>query len=393
MKYRGDGEYALSGVGVLDLAGERAGFGSRLLADLGARVIRVEKPGGASPAGRSFSFRFENANKLGITLDLEKKEGQEIFLELVRRNDIVIEDFPPGYMSSLGLGQEALRGANPSVVVVSVTGFGQDGPRKGYRTSDRIASAYGGQMFICGGPENPPVKPFGHQSYYPASLFAAISALVGLREKRGGRRNLSFDISVQEAVAATLDHVLVRYFHEGTVTRREGGLQRDRGFCIFPCRDGFILLTLFQQWPTLVEWMASEDMAEDLQDKKWEEEGYRRERIDHVIGVIGRWTRSHATQELFEKGQSLRFPWAPVRSPGDLLDCPQLTARNFFMDVECPEGGQAMKYPGVPCKFGMPVPREWTPPPGPGEHNRRIYHEELGMSLPEIERLRSQGVI
>ena len=393
MKSRGDGDYALGGVGVLDLAGERAGFGSRLLADLGARVIRVEGPGGASSAGRSFSFRFENANKLGITLDLEKREGREIFLELVRRNDIVIEDFPPGYMSSLGLGQEALRGANPSVVIVSVTGFGQDGPRKGYRTSDRIASAFGGQMFICGGPENPPVKPFGHQSFYPASLFAAISALVGLREKRGGGRNLSFDISVQEAVAATLDHVLVRYFDEGTVAGREGGLQRDRGFCIFPCRDGFILITLFQQWPTLVEWMASEGMAEDLQDKIWEEEGYRRERIDHIIGVIGRWTRSHATQELFEKGQSLRFPWAPVRSPGDLLDCPQLTARNFFMDVECPEGGHVMKYPGVPCKFGMPVPREWTPPPGPGEHNRRIYHEELGMSLPEIERLRSQGVI
>ena len=198
---------------------------------------------------------------------------------------------------------------------------------------------------------------------------------------------------MQEAVVASLDQVLVRYFHEGTVAGREGGLQRDRGFCISPCRDGFILLTLFQQWPTLVEWMASENMAEDLLDRKWEEEGYRRENIDHVVGVVGRWTRTHATQELFEKGQSLRFPWAPVRSPGDLLDCPQLTARNFFVDMESRGGGQAMKYPGIPCKFGMPVPRKWTPPPGPGEHNRRIYHEELGMSLPEIDRLRSLGVI
>jgi len=393
MTVRGDGGYALSGIGILDLAGERASFGSRLLADLGARVIRVERPGGAPPAGRGYSFRFENANKLGITLDLEKKEGQEIFLELVRRNDVVIEDFPPGYMGSLGLGEEVLRGSNPSVVIVSVTGFGRDGPRKGYRTSDRIASAFGGQMFICGGPDNPPVKPFGNQSYYTASLFAAISALVGLREKRGGRRNLSFDISAQETVAASLDHVLVRYFHEGTVAGREGGLQRDRGFCIFPCRDGFILLTLFQQWPTLVEWMASEKMAGDLLDRKWEEEGYRRDHIDHVIEVVGRWTRTHATQDLFEKGQSLRFPWAPVRSPGDLPDCPQLTARNFFVEVERPEGGHPLKYPGIPCKFGMPVPGKWTPPPGPGEQNRRIYHEELGMSHPEMERLRSLGVI
>jgi crotonobetainyl-CoA:carnitine CoA-transferase CaiB-like acyl-CoA transferase len=405
MTVRTGGGYALEGVGVLDLAGEVGGFGSRLLADLGARVIKVEEPGGdpsrnagSPPAGDpgecgSLSFRFENANKLGITLNLRTGEGRRIFLELVKRSDVVMEAHPPGGMDALGLGTEALREANPSVVVVSVTGFGREGPRSGYRTSDRIASAFGGQMFICGEPGEPPRKPYGRQSYYSASLFAAIAALAGLREKRKGGKNLSFDISVQEAVAATLEHVLVRYFHGETVSGREGSLHWDRAFRIFPCRDGFILMTLFHQWPTLVEWMAGEGMAGDLQDGKWEDESFRRDRIDHVIEVIGRWTMTHTTRELFEMGQSLRFPWAPVRSPAEVLDCPQLSARNFFMGVEQPEGARPLEYPGTPCRYGMPVPEKWEPPPRPGEHNRRIFHEELGIPLREMEALRSRGVI
>lgn len=405
MKTESNRGYALQGVGVLDLAGEQGGFSSRLLADLGARVIKVEKPGGdpsreigpywgeSADPERSLFFFFNNANKLGITLDLRTKEGRRIFLELVRRNDIIIESYPPGHMETLGLGLKALREANPSIVIVSVTGFGQDGPRKDYLTCDLVASAFGGQMFISGEPEKPPIIPYGHQSYYSASLFATIAGLIGLRERRRGRKNLSFDISLQEAVTATLEHVMVRYFNEETVAKREGRLHWDRGFCIFPCRDGFILLTLFQQWPTLVEWVASENMADDLVDKKWEDDGYRREHIDHVTEVIGRWTKTHATQELYEMGQSLRFPWAPVRSPRDVLNCPQLNARKFFMDVEHSESDQTLKVPVTPYQSRMPVPEKWKAPPRIGEHNHKIYHEELGIPLQEIERLHSLGVI
>jgi crotonobetainyl-CoA:carnitine CoA-transferase CaiB-like acyl-CoA transferase len=405
VKDESDCGYALQGVGVLDLAGGQGSFSSRLLADLGARVIKVEKPGGdpsreigpylgSSPdPEKSLFFFFNNANKLGITLDLQTREGMRIFLQLVRRNDIIIESYQPGHMETLGLGLEALREANPSIVVVSVTGFGQDGARRDYLACDLVASAFGGQMFICGEPEKPPIKPYGHQSYYSASLFAAIAALIGLREKRKGQRNLFFDISLQEAVTATLEHVLIRYFNDKRVAQREGGLHWDRGFCIFPCREAFILLTLFQQWPTLVEWMASENMAEDLVDKKWEEEPYRREHIDHVIEVIDRWTRTHTAQELCEMGQSLRFPWAPVRSLRDVLCCPQLMARGFFVEVEVAGSAQILKLPGMPCRYGMPVLEKWTAPPRIGEHNHQIYHGELGIPYEEIERLVFLGVI
>ena len=405
MKDESDCGYALQGVGVLDLAGGQGSFSSRLLADLGARVIKVEKPGGdpsreigpylgSSPdPEKSLFFFFNNANKLGITLDLQTREGMRIFLQLVRRNDIIIESYQPGHMETLGLGLEALREANPSIVVVSVTGFGQDGARRDYLACDLVASAFGGQMFICGEPEKPPIKPYGHQSYYSASLFAAIAALIGLREKRKGQRNLFFDISLQEAVTATLEHVLIRYFNDKRVAQREGGLHWDRGFCIFPCREGFILLTLFQQWQTLVEWMASENMAEDLVDKKWEDEGYRRQNIDHVIQVLSRWTKTHGSQELYEMGQAFRFPWAQVRSPQEVLSCPQLKAREFFVNVDYPESSQILKFPGNPCKYEMPVRDNWKAPPRRGEHNNQIYHEELGMPLQEIESLHSLGVI
>lgn len=384
--------YALSGVGVLDLAGAQGSLGSRLLSDLGARVIKVEPPG-EGPSREIGPHPFDNANKLGITLNLHAGEGRKIFLELVARNDIIIEGGPPGFMESLGLGPDLLRKANPSIIRVSVTGYGLDGPRKDWATGDLVASASGGQMFICGAPGGPPLKPYGHQSFYTASLFAAIAALLGLREKRRRRKNLSFDISLQEAVAASLEHVTIRYFNQGKVAAREGSLHWDRAFRIFPCRDGFLLMTLFQQWPTLVEWMAGERMAEDLADAKWEDEKYRREHLDHIVEVIGRWTMTHSTRELFEMGQSLRFPWAPVRSPGEVLACPQLLARDFFKEVEHRESGRTLRYPGVPCKYGMPVPEEWKPPPRLGEHNRRIYHEEMGMSLQEMETLHSLGVI
>jgi crotonobetainyl-CoA:carnitine CoA-transferase CaiB-like acyl-CoA transferase len=186
---------------------------------------------------------------------------------------------------------------------------------------------------------------------------------------------------------------MVRYFNEEAVAKREGRLHWDRGFCIFPCRDGFILLTLFQQWSTLVEWMASENMAEDLVDKCWEDEGYRRDHIDHAIEVIGRWTRTHKSQDLYERGQFFRFPWAPVRSPREVLSCPQLKARKFFLDVEHSEGDEPMKFAGAPYKSEMLTPERWKAAPKLGEHNNQIYHEELGIPLHEIERLRSLGVI
>ncbi|MFC1823272.1 CaiB/BaiF CoA transferase family protein [Thermodesulfobacteriota bacterium] len=395
----------LTGIRILDLADETAVTCTKLLADLGARVIKVEKPGSdaarksgpflesSPPQEHSLSFCYNNTNKLGITLNLEHPEGKNIFLRLVKQYDVVVESFQPGYLDDLGLGFDALCRAHYEIILASITGFGQTGPRKAYKSCDLVASAVGGRMFVTGSPDSVPLNIFGEQSFFTASLNGAIGILLALRRRSQRKKGEHIDISLQEAVTSTLENVLVRYFYDGVVPQREGNLHWNRLFCILPCRDGFIQVTLFHQWGTLVEWMAEDGMAEDLGDEKWEDEDYRLDHIDHVIEVMGRWTRTRKTHELFETGQLMHFPWAPVQSPQDLLSNPQFNDRDFFVEVDHPEINRTIKYPGLPYQFSSVFPTSVKRAPFIGENNKQILSEELGISDDELRRLSSEGVI
>jgi len=193
-------------------------------------------------------------------------------------------------------------------------------------------------------------------------------------------------------VAATLDHVLARYFYEGVVAKRQGSLYWNNAFRIFPCRNGYILLSLFQQWETLVEWLDAEGMAEDLTDKKWLDGEKRLKQLDHIIKVLERWTKSHNVAELMEQGQLMHFPWAEVTSIPKLVGSRQLKDRGFFIEVEHPESGRRYKYPGAPCKLSRSPWQVRNYVPKVGEHNKDIY-QELGLSKEEIEALVKDGVI
>jgi len=331
---------ALYGYRVLDLTDEKARLCGRFLADMGAEVIRIERPGTPLP------FRWENLSKQSITLDIESKAGRELFKRLVDTADILAESHPPRYLEKLGLGYPRLNKINPRLIMASITPFGRDGPYRDYKADSLVAGALGGQLYVSGEPEKPPLKPFGNQSYYLASLFAAIGVLLALYRRHASGRGQHIDISLQECVAAALDHVLVRYFYEDTVAQRRGSLHWNNAFRIFPAKDGYILLSLFYQWETLVEWLASENMAEDLTEEKWQNRDYCLEYIDHIIEVLERWTKSHSRAELVEKAQLMRFPWAEVASVDDLLASPQLKARNFWVDVE--HQGRKYKLPGTP---------------------------------------------
>ena len=391
MNRRGNENSALSGYRVLDLTDEKGVFCSRLLADMGAEVIRVEK--GGSDSTRRLVFEGNNLGKRSVTLNLEVRRGQGIFKRLVKTADIAVESYQPGYLEALGLGYTALSEINPHLIMASITDFGQSGPYRHYKSADIVASALGGQMYVCGEPQLPSLKPFGNQAYYTASLFAANGVLLALWHRHTSGRGQHIDISIQECVAATLDHVLVRYFYQGVVARRRGSLHWNNAFRIFPCRDGYILLSLFQQWETLVEWLNDEGMAEDLTDEKWQERGKRLEQLDHVIGVLERWTKSHTVAELVEKGQLMHFPWAEVTSIPRLVDSPQLKERSFFVTVEHSESGRKYKFPGAPCKLSRSPWRVGTRVPAPGEHNMEVYHGELGLSVKDVEALIKEGVI
>ena len=395
----------LEGIRVLDLADEKASFCSKLLADMGASVIKIERPGGdpsrkigpflgdSSHPERSLFFFHNNTNKLGITLNLEHIEGKKIFSRLVERADIMVESFPPGYLGELGLDFEMLGETNPKLILVSVTGFGQNGPRNKYKSCDIVTSAFSGQMYVSGSPSTPPLKPFGEQSYYTASLFAAVAILLALRKRAQSGKGEHIDISMQEAVVSTLEHVWVRYFYEKIISKRQGNLYWNNHFCILPCKDGHIVISLFQQWETLVEWMASEGMAEDLIEESWKEKEYRQNHLDHVIEVIQRWTRIHTARELFELGQLMHFPWAPIYSIREVLRSPHLNSRGFFIEVDHPEIATSIKVPGAPYKFNDCSLDRWKRAPLIGEDNIQIYQKELGLSDEELKRLYSIHVI
>ena len=395
----------LTEIRVLDLSDEKGSFCSKLLADMGAYVIKVEKPGGNSSRmigpfwgdsphpERSLSFFYNNTNKFGITLNVECDAGRKLFAQLISKTDVVVESFPPGYLDKLGLGFDSLSETNPRLIMASITGFGQTGPRKDFKSCDLVASAFGGQISISGSPSLPPIKPFGEQSYLAASLFAAVGILLALQGSARNGKGEHIDISLQEAAISTLDHVMIRYFHEHVITKRQGNRHWNNFFSILPCKDGFIHLTPFQHWETLVEWLDSEGMARDLHEEKWRDEAYRIEHADHVIEVLQEWTMTHTAHELFELGQLMRFPWAPIHSPEEVLASPQLKARGFFMDCKGPEIPSVLKYPGLPYTFSTPFSFPCKRAPLIGEDNANVYQRELGLQDEDLARLSSEGVI
>jgi len=403
---------------VLDLANEKASFCSKLLANLGAEVIKVEPPGGDRSrwigpfwkniphSERGLPFWYNNTNKLGITLNLETREGREIFCQLASKADVIIETFPPGYLGKNGLDYESLSKLNPRLILASVTGFGQTGPYRQYKSCDIIASATGGQMHVCGAPDTPPLKPYGEQSYYVASLFTAIGILIALRERNHSGRGQHIDVSLQEAIAATLEHVLVRYFSNNTVSQRQGSFHPDNSFYLLPCKDGYILLMMDRDWDILVDWLDSEGMASDLKEERWQEEEYRRQHWSHIVDVLTRWTKTHTRGELFELGQLMHLPWAPVASLEEMVNSPQLLARNFFVSVKHPELPGAglkphtYKYPGFPYRFFAHRAQndkksQWNIRQAPllGEHNTQVYQGKLGLSIADLKRLSANNVI
>lgn len=399
------GAYALQGLRVLDAGGGTGAFCGKLLADMGADVVKVEPPGGeeARRAGpflhdtvdpeKSLSFWYENTSKRGITLDLEGARGQDIFRGLARAADVVVEALPAGHLNDLSLGYDELGKLNPGLIMTSISSFGQTGPYKDYRSCDMVASALGGQMYVCGDMDTPPLRPYGEQAYLVASIFGAIGTLMALHHRHFSGRGQFVDIAVHECLAGVIEHVNVRFLYEGIVARRQGSLHWDGAFRVFRCKDGYILLSLFREWDTVVEWLESEGMAADLKDEKWRDPEARRREAEHVVEVLESWTKEHRGAELMEQGQLMGLPWAVVNSIRSVGETHQLLERGFFVEVAHPEEGASFGYPGAPYRLSRSPWRILRRAPLIGEHNEEILGGELGISKAEMADLASEGVI
>jgi crotonobetainyl-CoA:carnitine CoA-transferase CaiB-like acyl-CoA transferase len=372
---------------VIDLADEKGMLCSKLLSDMGAEVIRIEKPGQKIPR------IYANAGKRNITLDIESKKGQYLFKRIINNSDILVESFSPGYLPSMDLDYPELEKTNPRLIMASITNFGQTGPYRDFKSSDLVSAALGGQLSVCGDPDKPPLKPYGPQAFNTASLFAANGILLALWQRHTSGKGQYLDISVHESVASTLDHVLVRYFYEREVASRQGSLYWNNAFRIFRCKDGSILLSLSHQWDTLVELLASEGMAEDLLDEKWKDAARRNKEIGHIIEILGKWTLTHEVDELVELGQLMHFPWAKVASIPEVVNNPQLNDRGFFIEAIDPDSGKTFKFPGAPFKMSQSPLKINPTVPFAGEYNHDFYRHQLGLTEAEIAILIREKVV
>jgi benzylsuccinate CoA-transferase BbsE subunit/naphthyl-2-methylsuccinate CoA transferase subunit len=396
---------ALADLRVLDLTDSKGALCAKLLGDMGADVIKIEPPGGdpmrdigpfleGTPhRDRSLFFWFYNTSKRGITLDLHKPTGKEIFKQLAAKADVIIESFAPGTLASLGLGYEDLRRLNPKIVLTSISPFGQTGPYRDYRTSDTVAEALGGMVYVNGFPDEPPLRALGLQAYHSASFFATIGTMSALWARDALGEGQWVDVSIQEAVAAAVEHV-APFYHQGLgIETRRGSLHWSRYFRVARCRDGYVMHCTLGDWTSLVEWVKADGKAQDLSEPQWEDLQYRREHAEHLFDVLDDWAKDYSVAELMEGAQLRRIPYAMVRPPEALAEDPQLNARGFFSAVAHPELGRTFRYPGGPFFFTATPWRISRRPPLLGEHNAEVYIRELGMSEQDVAELANRGVI
>jgi benzylsuccinate CoA-transferase BbsE subunit len=396
---------ALAGLRILDLTDYRGHLCARMFADHGADVIKVEPPGGDAGRriapfvddqphpDRSLFFWYYNLNKRSLTLDLESARGCEILLDLARGADVVIEDFGPGCAEAMGLGWARLHENNPALVMCSISPFGADGPYRDYAADDAVLTALGGMLYVNGYPDGPPVRPLGLQAYHSTAHYGAVATLCALFARDRDGAGQWIDLSMQAATAGALEHVAGLFFQNGQPERRRGTLHWARFFRAGKCRDGYVLHSTIGEWTSLIEWVNGDGAAQDLTGPEWHDYDHRAKHAEHLFDVLDEWVADKRRDEILERAQLLRQPYAAVRTPDELFDDEQLNARGFFVEVEHPELGRRFRYPGAPALMHGTPWRAYRRPPLVGEHTYQILHDELGLDAAELAVLAAEGVI
>ena len=407
----------LGGYRALDLTDEKGFLCGKLLADLGADVIKVEPPGGEPGRNIGPFYKDErhpeksllwwayNTSKRGITLDLGSEDGREAFLRLVEVSDFVIESFRPGQMAELGLSYEELARVNPGIIMVSISSFGQDGPYARYKATDIVCQAMAGVLNLTGDPDRKPLRISVPQSYLNAGNEAATGALIALWHRERTGLGQWVDISAQECVAwQGFSNQTFWYMRQENPTRENQAhnmlsVGRPTVPDIYCCRDGFVLFTAERgrngrRTRTLVEWMQEEDSCPPaVSEYDWEEtitppedmtEEEREQRILEMVQTGFEMRKHFETffltkdkQELFQQAVSRGFLLAPLQSIKEVAELAQFRARGFWQEVTHPEIGETLAYPGAPFRSTSAPYRIRRRAPLIGEHNDEVLSGQL----------------
>ncbi len=392
----------LENLRVLNLCRDRGLYAGKVLADLGADVLKIEEPRGDEARRRgpfkddipgqdvSLYFLYYCTNQRGITLNLESRSGQDIFKQLVKRTDVLVEDFQPDARKSLGIDYPGLCAINPRIIVTSITAFGQDGPYSEYKSPDIVSFAMGGLMFLSGDPGKAPVLAPGEQAYHNASVFACFGTLVALHSRLTTGAGQAVEVSAQEALAIQ-EHLIVRYSLEADIVRRRGSQHTTAPSRIFPCKDGFVYLFIFsvRHWRSLLKMMGNPDA---LQGEAWEDVRFRRLNVDVIDPLVTEFCLRHTKTELAARCQTDHIPCTPVNSPAEFVNDPHIRARDFIIAAEHPVVGKH-QYLGPPYKLGESPCRIRRAAPLLAQDNEEIYGHELGYSKYDLTRFKAEGVI
>ena len=391
----------LKGIRVLDLTRILAGpYATMILRDLGAEVIKIEQPGTGDeardfgPFKNDFSLYFMSVNrgKKSVTLNLKSRRGKELFLELVKGSDILVENFRPGTMEKLGLDYESLKTHHPSLLYAACSGFGQTGPYAMRGAYDMIIQGMGGIISITGEPDRPPVRVGTSIGDITSALFTAIGILSALRHRDQTGTGQLIDVGMLDCQVAILENAMVRYFSTGDIPRPLGRRHPAiTPFEVFESADGYVVIAIGNNelWRKFCEHV---DQPELINDERFHTNALRTESHESLFPILAEIMRHRTTNEWVDALEAIGVPCGPVNTVDKVANDPQVLARDMIAQVEHDTTG-TVQIPGMPIKLSETPGQIDAPAPNLGEHTSEILIGLLGLEAEEVNQLKQDGVV
>jgi len=393
---------ALGGIRVLDLTRVLAGpFCTMLLGDMGAEIIKIEVPGQGDDSRRyppfigqeSAYFMNLNRNKKSIVLNLKQPQGKRVFLDLVARADVVLENFRPGTMEKLGLGHDALKACNPDIVYACISGFGHSGPYKDLPGYDIVGQAMGGIMSVTGWPDGPPTRTGTAIADVLGGLSACIGILTSLLAVRDGRGGQKVDISLVDSVVSAMETIIQIYLVEQRTPQRTGNrYEFIYPYDAFQAKDGWVIIAVGNNklWDVFCRAIGRSEL---LADEAFGD-NYDRVKAHEVIkGIVESWTGERSVSEIVDFLTSKHIPCAPIYTAKEVVEDDHIaSARRMIREVEHPVAGK-MKVIGSPINLSETPPEIYTPAPLLGEHTDEVLRRLLNFSDDRIAKLREEKAV